>query len=106
MANILRRYGYTCFGDHDDEIAIQCNADTAPYSLDLCALSSKGVTIVEIDGYQGHSTRRAILKDNHRTKAIIEHFKKNGLKARVFRFAFYQLTDIDDETIAKELELI
>lgn len=102
----MRTYGHTVFGDHDDEILIQPDPNAAPYSLDLCSLSDKGVSVCEIDGYQGHGSRRAIRKDLHRTNAIIEYFKKNGLKARVFRFAFYQLTDMDDETIAKELELI
>lgn len=93
------------FGDHDDEVSIQCDPNTFARSLDLCALSDQGVTIVEIDGYQGHSSGRAIHKDKHRTDEIIAYFKRNGLKAKVYRFAFWQLVGMDDQTIAKELEL-
>lgn len=105
VANLLRRYGHTVFGDHDDEIPIQCEPDAPAYHLDLCALYGKGVVIVEIDGYEGHKSRRAIFKDKHRTAAIIKYFKAQGLTAKVYRFAFFQLTGMDDATIAKELGL-
>lgn len=109
MANVLRRHGSTVFGDHDDEVSIQCEPDTFPYSLDLCALSDQGVIIIEIDGYAGHKSGRAIRKDAHRTNAIIKYFRKNGLKAKVYRFAFWQLTPFNKETeelIAQELQLV
>lgn len=105
MANIIRRRGYTVFGDHDDEVAIRCDADSPPYYLDVCALYSKRVLVVEIDGYEGHKTARAIRKDQHRTNAIIEFFKRQGLEAEVYRFAFWQLKDASDEIIAEELQL-
>lgn len=105
VADLLRRHGHTVFGDHDDEIPIQPDADTPPYYLDLCALYGKGVTVIEIDGYEGHKSQRAILKDKHRTIAIIQFFKKQGLTAKVYRFAFWQLKGMDDATIIQELGL-
>jgi hypothetical protein len=105
VANILRRNGYTCFGDHDDEIAIQCDADAPAYYLDICALYNKRVIVCEIDGYTGHKSQRAIYKDKHRTTAIIKYFKKQGLAAEVYRFAFWQLKGMDDDTIKQELQL-
>lgn len=109
MANLLRRHGHTVFGDHDNEIPIQCEPDAPPYYLDICALLGQGVIIVEIDGYAGHKSKRAIRKDKHRTTAIIKYFRAQGLTAKVYRFAFWQLTPFNKQTeelIAKELELV
>ena len=105
VANIIRRSGYTVFGDNENEIAIQTDRTKAPYYLDICAVSGSRVVCVEIDGYRGHNSRRSIRKDAHRTTAIIEYFKAQGLKAQVYRFAFWQLKDASDQLIAKELQL-
>ena len=102
VANILRRHGYTVFGDHDDEISIQCSPDAPPYYLDICAVSGQRIIIVEIDGYIGHKSRRGILYDMHRTNEIKQ--KLNG-KPEVYRFAFWQLKDASDELIAEELQI-
>ncbi len=109
MADLLRRHGRVVFGDHDNEIPIQPDADAPPFYLDICALLGQGVIVVEIDGYAGHKSQRAILKDKHRTTAIIQFFKTKGLEAKVYRFAFWQLTPFNKETeelITKELELV
>lgn len=100
VANILRRYGYTVFGDTDDEIAVRREAFEAPYYVDVCACNSQRILIVEIDGYKGHKTRRAILKDTHRANYI-----KQVLKCDLYRFAFFQLTGVSDDLIAEELGL-
>ena len=104
---LCRRYGYTCFGDHDDEIAIQPDPNSPPYYLDICAVSGPRILCIEVDGYKGHKSRRAICKDKHRTNEIKSYFKRQGVKGTVefYRFAFWQLTDIDDATIAEELKL-
>lgn len=102
VALLLRRHGYTVFGDHDDEIAIRCSPDEPPYYLDICAVSGQRIIICEIDGYKGHKSKRGIFKDTHRTNAIKE--KLNG-KPEVYRFAFWQLKDVSDELIAQELGL-
>lgn len=104
VASICRRYGYTVWGDRGDEIAIQRDGGKPDFYIDVTAVSGSRILIIEIDGYKGHKTKRAILKDSHRFAEIKE--KLNG-KPEVFRFGFYQLTpDIPDELIAKELKLI
>lgn len=99
---LLRRFGYTVFGDHDDEIAIQCEPSEPPFHLDLCAVSGQRIIVVEIDGYKGHSSQRAIRYDAHRTNAIK---RKLSGKPEVYRFGFWQLKDTPDELIIEELKL-
>jgi hypothetical protein len=102
VADLCRRHGYTVFGDHDDEIPITCDADSPPYYLDICAVSGQRILCIEIDGYKGHSSRRAIFRDKHRTIAIAKAL--NG-KPEFYRFQFFQLKDMDDGTIAQELQI-
>jgi len=102
MALLLRRHGYTVFGDHDDEIPVQCDPNSPPYFIDICAISGQRILCIEIDGYKGHNSRRAIFRDKHRTAAITS--KLNG-KPEFYRFQFFQLKDMDDETIAEELKI-
>lgn len=102
VAVLLRRHGFTVFGDHDDEIPVQCRPEEPPFYLDICAVSGQRIVIVEIDGYKGHSSKRGILYDTHRTNAIKE--KLNG-KPEIYRFGFWQLKDTPDELIEEELKL-
>jgi hypothetical protein len=88
-------------GDNEDEFAVFRDADTPPYFVDLCASNSKRVIICEIDGYVGHSSRRKILHDVHRTNELKTLIKD----IEVFRFAFFQLKSCPDELIAEELGL-
>jgi hypothetical protein len=97
---LLRHFDYTVFGDMDDEVMVCRGRTSPPYYVDLCAVSSEGIVVVEIDGYKGHKTRRAILKDKSRLDFI-----RQKLNARVFRLAFWQLKGMDDDTIAEELGL-
>lgn len=99
---LCRRYGFTVFGDHDDEIPIQCEPNSPPYFIDICAVSGKRILCIEIDGYKGHSSRRAIFRDKHRTAAITRAL--NG-KPEFYRFQFFQLKDIEDKYIIEELGL-
>jgi hypothetical protein len=102
VADILRHHAFTVFGDHDDEIPVRHDINSPPYFLDICAVSGQRVIVVEIDGYKGHKSRRGILKDSHRTAAIIRAL--NG-KPEVYRFAFWQLKDCEDSLIEQELGL-
>lgn len=103
VARILRSSGYLVAGDGevDDEFCVFRSADLPPYYLDLCASNGKRVLAVEIDGYRGHKTRRASVKDMWRT-ADIKSLVKD---IEVFRFAFWQLKGMDDATIAEELQI-
>lgn len=102
VADICRRYGFTVFGDRDDEIPIHYEPTSPPYYLDICAVSGQRILCIEIDGYKGHKSRRAILRDKHRTAAIIKAL--NG-KPEFYRFQFFQLKGMDDGTIAQELQI-
>lgn len=103
VARILRAYGYVVAGDADtdDEFPVFRSACDPPYYLDLCASNGKRILAVEVDGYKGHRSRRNILKDINRTNDIQALVKD----IEVFRFAFWQLKDMDDETIAEELQI-
>lgn len=101
VADILRDAGFTVFGDSDDEVAIYRNDTKTPYFIDVCACSDTRIIAVEIDGYRGHNSRRAILRDKHRTNEIKELI--NNIE--FYRFAFFQLKGMDNETIALELGL-
>lgn len=90
------------FGDHDDEIPITCEPNAPPYFIDITAVSGKRILCIEVDGYKGHKSRRAIQRDKHREIAISKAL--NG-KPEFYRFQFFQLTDIEDSYIIEELRL-
>jgi hypothetical protein len=100
VANILRRFGYTVFGDLDDEVMVGRDGGSPPYYIDICGCSDTRILVVEIDGYKGHKTGYAIRKDKNR----LEYIRKR-LNADVYRFAFWQLIGMDDDTIADEMGL-
>lgn len=104
MADVLRSFGFSVRGDGDgwdDEFYVLRDGSAPPYFVDVCASNNERVIIVEIDGYKGHKSHRQILHDVHRTNEIKSLVKD----AEVFRFAFWQLVRMDNETIALELGL-
>ena len=101
VANILRQYGYSVAGENDDEFAVQRPGDSPPYFIDVVASNGTRVLAIEIDGHKGHWSRRALLKDRNRA-ADIKALVKD---AEMYRFAFFQLTNMPDEVIAEELGL-
>ena len=109
VANVLRKNGFTVFGDSiirqrdDDEVSIIWSPSEKPYYIDICACGPSGIVLVEIDGYRGHRSRRAICKDKNRTATILDYFSNRGVNARLVRFAFFQLKGASDELIAEEL---
>jgi very-short-patch-repair endonuclease len=104
VANVLRSFNYTVFGDNgDDEVSIRRDGLSPPYYIDVCGCNDKRILVVEIDGYRGHKTRYAICKDKTRLEFIKEKLGKN---CQVYRFAFWQLKNTSDDLIAEELGLI
>jgi hypothetical protein len=101
VANVLRDRGFTVFGDSDDEVIIHRGKSSPPYYVDVCGCSDTRIIAVEIDGYVGHASRRRILRDKHRTDEI----KRLINNIEIYRFAFWQLKGMDNETIALELGL-
>lgn len=102
LANILRSKGYQAVGDNDDEAYVLRDGDSLPYFLDVFASNGTRDIAVEIDGYQGHSNRRRILRDAHRTNEI----KNIVHNIEIYRFAFWQLKGCEDSLIEQELGLI
>lgn len=101
MANILRDRGYLVTGDNEDEFEVIRGGDSPSYFVDIAASNNERVIIVEIDGYKGHKSRRAIFKDLYRAteiKAMVKY-------AEFYRFAFWQLKGTSSEVIAEELKL-
>lgn len=101
VADVLRDRGFTVFGDTDDEVVIHRGITKTPYYVDVCGCSSTRIIAIEIDGYVGHASRRRILRDKHRTDEI----KRLINNIEIYRFAFWQLKGMDNETIALELGL-
>jgi hypothetical protein len=101
LADICRARGFRAIGDNDDEAYVFRNGDSFPYFLDVYASNGERDIAVEVDGYKGHNSRRRILRDKHRTNEL----KDIVYNLEVYRFAFFQLKGMDDETIALELGL-
>jgi hypothetical protein len=101
LADICRARGFRAIGDNDDEAYVFRNGDSFPYFLDVYASNGERDIAVEVDGYKGHNSRRRILRDKHRTNEL----KDIVYNLEVYRFAFFQLRGMDDETIALELGL-
>jgi len=102
LASICRRHGYLAAGDKDDEFVVVRPGGTSCYVIDVIASNGVRVLAIEIDGYKGHSTRRGLLKDMHRTAEICALVKD----IECYRFAFWQLANCPDSLIAQELGLI
>ena len=105
VADLLRSYGFVVAGDaegYDDEFSIIRPGSSQAYYVDICASNNERVLVVEIDGYRGHNSHRRIQYDVHRTIEIKSLIKD----VEVFRFAFWQLKGMDEDTIAEELRLI
>ena len=56
---------------------------------------------IEVDGFMGHKSARAIQMDGLRTRRLSEAY---GLE-RVYRFTFSQLSHWTDQEIAEEMKL-
>jgi hypothetical protein len=88
-------------GDKDDEFLVTRPGDLNPFYIDVVAFCQGRLFAVECDGYKGHSSRRGLLKDMHRTTEI----KALVMDIECFRFAFWQLVNVSDDLIAEELGL-
>lgn len=100
MANLLRLNGATVTGDNDDELKIIRPDNKLPRSIDLCARLGPRIIFIEVDGFTGHKTKRAIAKDKARTAEITSLVPHSEL----YRFAFFQLTPWNDSTKNAVLE--
>lgn len=101
MANVFRSYGGLAAGDKDDEFACATATGRFPLYIDIVAIHNERVFAVEIDGYKGHASKRAIQKDKTRFSEIKDSIKD----VECYRFAFWQLKGTSDELIAQELRL-
>lgn len=71
------------------------------YRLDVYGRKGDRRIGIEVDGYMGHKSKRAIDMDGLRTRRLKEAYELQ----RIYRFTFAQLADWSDEEIAEEMNL-
>ena len=71
------------------------------YRLDVYARKGKRRIGVEVDGFMGHKSERAIRMDKLRTIRLREAYRLE----RIYRFTFKQLANWTDKEIAAEMKL-
>jgi hypothetical protein len=107
MASILRRCGCLAVG-----IEKKCpyylptgKADGSyiriRYRVDVVGRKGDRRIAIEVDGYVGHKSERAIRMDKLRTRRLCE---KYGFE-KVYRFTFKQLAAWTDQEVAEEMHL-
>ena len=72
------------------------------YQVDVYATRAARRIIVEVDGWQGHKTTQAFIKDQLRIRRIKEEY---GQDIEVYRFTLRRLSKWSDEEIAQEMGL-
>lgn len=71
------------------------------YRLDVYGRKGTRRIGIEVDGYMGHRTKRAIEMDGLRTRRLKEAYELQ----RIYRFTFAQLANWTDKEIAEEMSL-
>jgi hypothetical protein len=71
------------------------------YRLDIYGRKASRRIGIEIDGYMGHKSKRAVDMDGLRTRRLSEAYELEG----IFRFTFSQLSHWTDQEIAEEMRL-
>jgi hypothetical protein len=107
MANLLRKYGYVnikiekrmpyylpAHGQEGKIIKIR-------YRLDVYGRRGNRRIAIEIDGFMGHKSQRAIKMDGLRSKRIQEKYGP----IEIYRHTFQRLAKWTDEEIAQEMRL-
>jgi hypothetical protein len=94
MADLFRCHGGRAAGDEDDEFDVFRPDNEKPYWCDVVASLGSRTFVVEILGFKGHNSGRAIRKDKNR---------ENEIKALIYGIEFYsfwfwQLTPFNKET--------
>ena len=107
MANLLREYGFKsvkiekrvpyylpAYGQEGKIIKIR-------YRLDVYGRRGDRRIAIEIDGFMGHKSERAIKMDGLRSRRIQERYGP----IEIHRFTFSRLAKWTDEEIAQEMKL-
>lgn len=71
------------------------------YRLDVYGRKNNRRIGIEVDGYLGHKSQRAVQMDGLRTRRLSEAYELE----RVYRFTFSQLATWTDQEIAEEMRL-
>lgn len=105
LAGLLKQYGYQSVATekgmpyylslHNGQVL------KIRYRLDVYGRKGDRRLGIEIDGYMGHKSRRAIEMDGLRTRRLREAYELE----RIYRFTFKQLASWTDQEIAEEMRL-
>jgi hypothetical protein len=71
------------------------------YRLDVYGRKGDRRIGIEIDGYMGHKSKRAIEMDGLRTRRLKEAYRLQ----RIYRFTFAQFANWTEQEIAEEMSL-
>jgi hypothetical protein len=71
------------------------------YRVDVYGRKGNRRLAIEIDGYMGHKSQRAVQMDGLRTRRLSEAYELE----RVYRFTFSQLAQWTEKEIAEEMRL-
>jgi len=105
MASLLRQYGFLSVST-EKRLPYYLPLGNGQvlkikYRLDVYGRKGTRRIGVEIDGYMGHKSQRAIEMDGLRTRRLKESYELQ----RIYRFTFAQLASWTDKEIAEEMNL-
>jgi hypothetical protein len=106
LANLLRYYGFQSVATEKSlpyYLQLRNGQNLKiKYRLDVYGRKGTRRIGIEVDGYMGHKSQRAIDMDGLRTRRLKEAYELQ----RIYRFTFAQLASWTDEEIAEEMSLV
>jgi hypothetical protein len=124
IATILRRYGYFVNGDIDNEKIFKCknrNGYMVNYYSDLFAWGKNRRILIEVHGYKGHESSRAVKLDRNRWRDIDKAYNTDTARKQTdtktgdfwyepiieyFELWFWQAKGDMEKEILEELKIV
>ena len=105
LASLLRQYGFQSVAT-EKRLPYYLQLGNGEilkikYRLDVYGRKGTRRIGIEVDGYMGHKSKRAIDMDGLRTRRLKEAYELQ----RIYRFTFAQLSSWSDQEIAEEMSL-
>jgi hypothetical protein len=105
LAGILREHGYVSVAT-EKRMPYYLSLSNGQvlkirYRLDIYGRKDSRRIGIEIDGYMGHKSKRAVDMDGLRTRRLSETYELE----KIYRFTFSQLAQWTDKEIAEEMRL-
>ena len=105
LARLLRQHGYVSVATEKRMPYYLSLANgkilKIRYRLDIYGRKASRRIGIEIDGYMGHKSKRAVDMDGLRTRRLSEAYELD----RIYRFTFSQLAHWTNQEIAEEMRL-